>query len=104
MSYLESMVCPWTGCGGTIRKISTGLEHDNGWVCNVCGEFFASAEDYQAKLRKENEWAEAWINWSEEREHESRGIVLEETEKVGTERDIEKISVEEDVEQVAVAE
>jgi len=71
----------------------------------MCGEFFASTEDYQAKLQKENEWAEGWINWSEEREHESRGIGLEETEKVGTEHDIEKISAEEDiVEQVAVAE
>jgi hypothetical protein len=97
------MVCPWTGCGGSIRKISTGLEHDNGWVCNICGEFFASTEDYQAKLRKENEWAEAWINWSEKGEHESGGIGLEETGKV-KEHDIEKISVEEDIEQVAVAE
>jgi len=98
------MVCTWTGCGGTIRKTSTGLEHDNEWVCNMCGEFFASTEDYQAKLRIENEWVIAWFNWSEEREYESRGIGLEETEKVDTGNDIEKISVEEDIEQVAVAE
>ena len=104
MSYLESMVCPWTGCGGTIRRTSTGLEHDNGWVCNMCGEFFASTEDYQAKLRKENEWAEAWFNWSEERKHGTMEIELEEIEKVDTEHGIEEISVEEDVEQVAVAE
>jgi hypothetical protein len=70
----------------------------------MCGEFFASMEDYQAKLRKENEWAEAWIDWGAKRKHESSEIDLEETEKVGTEHDIEKISVEEEIDQVAVTE
>ena len=60
-------------------------------------------EDYQAKLRKENEWAEAWFKWSEEKKRENMETMQEETEKFGTEHDIEEISVEEEIEQVAVA-
>jgi hypothetical protein len=70
----------------------------------MCGEFFASAEDYQAKLLKEKDWAEAWFKWSEERKHESLKTRQEGSEKVGVEHEIEEISVEDELEQVAIAE
>ena len=79
------------------------MENDDGWVCNMCGEFFASTEDFQAKLLKENEWAEAWIHWSEEK-HENMETKREGAEKFGMEHDIEEIGVEEEKEQVIVAE
>ena len=70
----------------------------------MCGEFFASAEDYQVKLRKENEWAEAWFKWSEERKYEGMEIEQEETEKVIADHELEEISAEDEIEQIAVAE
>lgn len=91
MSRLESVVCPWVGCGGTIREASANLEYSRGWVCDTCGEFFASPEGYQTKLENENEWAEAWIRWSEEKDQE--GV---EPEPVKPDR----LSVEEEVVEV----
>jgi hypothetical protein len=35
-------------------------------VCNVCGEAFVSLEGYKEKLRKESDWAQTWIEWSQE--------------------------------------
>ena len=67
MTSLEGMVCPWVGCGGTLTRISTkeGREPRDGWICNSCGEFFASTAEYESKLRTENEWARAWIEWNQ---------------------------------------
>ena len=68
----ENMVCPWIGCGGTIiRRTSFDPDIGQGWVCNTCGELFLSPDDYDAKLRKENQWAEAWINWADVTDKES---------------------------------
>jgi ribosomal protein L37AE/L43A len=64
MSILENRVCPWIGCGGTIlRKESRNPEAGGIWVCDCCGESFASLDDYKQKLEKENSWAESWIEW-----------------------------------------
>ena len=70
----------------------------------MCGEFFASTEDFQAKLLKENEWADAWFKWCEEKKNESMEIKEKESEIHGVEPDFEEISVDEEIEPVAVAE
>jgi hypothetical protein len=91
MSSLESMVCPWVGCGGTIHR-RLGDAYGGGWVCDMCGEFFTSPEDYKAKLHKENEWAEAWIRQADEKK---KGLVA------GTEQ-VERLSVDEGLEEILV--
>ncbi len=67
MPRLENMVCPWIGCGGTILgKNPAFIDGNREWICNVCGTKFVSMEDYQEKLKRESEWAEAWCRWVEE--------------------------------------
>ncbi len=97
------MVCPWIGCGGTIRKTSIEAQYGQGWVCNTCGEFFASPEDYQAKLKKENEWAEAWITWSEEKMQEEVEAKPPEAQTFVVEEQTEETSVQEDAGEISLA-
>jgi hypothetical protein len=87
MYNLESMICPWVGCGGTIvGKAASGPEGTSGWSCDTCGEFFTSPEDYQSKLRTENEWAQTWLKWG--KENQSANMEIESgLDAVGLEAD-----------------
>jgi len=80
---LENMVCPWIGCGGTIvRKDIANPERVHTWACNSCGEVFSSVEDYQSKLKGENDWAQGWIDWADAKQRAEKPeepIVFEET-------------------------
>jgi hypothetical protein len=97
MSDLDSLVCPWVGCGGTIHR-RPGEVYSGGWVCDMCGEFFTSPEDYRAKLHKENEWAEAWIRSAEEKE-EGLAAGADQAERLSVEEGPEEIIVEETMEE-----
>lgn len=95
MSGIEGRVCPWIGCGETIvRRKGIDPERDYGWVCNGCGEFFASIEEYHTKLKKENEWAESWFKWGKDQSQElSRPQGIEtRPEEVGVELEEEEIA------------
>ena len=98
MNNLDGTVCPWIGCGGTIvRQNKSNPEYTQEWVCSICGELFSSPEDYESKLHKENDWAEAWIKWGEEKKQtdlekpeEIEEVIVEadELEEVGAEEEL----------------
>jgi hypothetical protein len=62
---LEGKICPWVGCGGTIKGTGYSIpKSGNRWCCDMCGEPFKSFEDYERKINEENDWAMSWIDWS----------------------------------------
>jgi hypothetical protein len=69
-----------------VRKETPNTELLSAWVCECCGEPFKSVDGYKDKVRRETQWAEAWIEWSKDNvEPIQQAGAIESEEPVGAE-------------------